>query len=377
MAVISMIQTFRFRLKDKHSAELNRQAHQVNFVWNYLNESQMRLWREKRKYFSYSTFCRMTAGSSTHVGLHAHTIQKICFQYEMSRRQHKKRWLKFRGKKSLGWVPFNQGCVKIDHIKKQFTFRGVTYSPMHWREMPKDKIPRVGCFGRDRLGRWYINIPFDVSDEICSQAPKNAVGIDLGLMDFAALSTGKKIKSARYFRAEEFRIKNAQRARKYKLMRKLSLRITNKRKDFLHKLSAQIAISNDMIFVGDVSSEKLARTHLSKSIADSGWSTFRRMLSYKAIRHGGVMVEVDERMTSQTCSCCGALPDERPAGIAGLGIREWTCGGCGASHDRDVNAARNILARGLASLEEGAAQMRSSQYNHEFRDCVRMPTSLT
>lgn len=93
----------------------------------------------------------------------------------------------------------------------------------------------------------------------------------------------------------------------------------------------------------------------------------RKQLSYKAMRHKGRMIEVDERMTTQVCSACGATPQGRPEGIAGLGIREWTCSECGAVHDRDVNAARNILRLGQQSLVEGAARMRSCQMLKERR----------
>ena len=84
---------------------------------------------------------------------------------------------------------------------------------------------------------------------------------------------------------------------------------------------------------------------MAKSVLDAGWSTFRAMLAYKSAGY----VEVDERFTTQTCSSCGALPPERPKGIAGLGMREWCCSDCGATHDRDVNAARNILALGRSA----------------------------
>lgn len=117
-------------------------------------------------------------------------------------------------------------------------------------------------------------------------------------------------------------------------------------RDHLHKLSTYIARSHRAIFVGNVSSSQLARTRLSKSVLDASWSAFRNQLRYKASRHGGVYLEVDERFTTQTCSSCGALPPERPRGIAGLGIRVWECSACGEIHDRDVNAAQNILKLG-------------------------------
>ena len=131
-------------------------------------------------------------------------------------------------------------------------------------------------------------------------------------------------------------------------------KIANRRKDFLHKVSAEIAKSYGTIVVGNVSSEKLAQTRMAKSVNDAGWSMLRNMLSYKAIRHGGSYIAADERMSTQTCSVCGSLPSSRPRGIAGLGIREWRCCDCGTVHDRDVNAARNILRVGLGTLAEGA-----------------------
>jgi len=94
--------------------------------------------------------------------------------------------------------------------------------------------------------------------------------------------------------------------------------------------------------VGNVNSAGLAKTKFAKSVYDVSWSSIRGMLRYKSIAKGAWYEEVDEKFTTQTCSHCGALPDERPKGIAGLGIRQWTCSGCGTEHDRDVNAAKNI-----------------------------------
>jgi transposase len=92
---------------------------------------------------------------------------------------------------------------------------------------------------------------------------------------------------------------------------------------------------------------------MAKSVLDAGWSSFRQKLAYKAVRHGAWFDEVSERLTTQICSHCGAMPDERPKGIADLGIREWACGSCGSKHDRDTNAAVNILRRGRATLAVG------------------------
>ena len=157
-----------------------------------------------------------------------------------------------------------------------------------------------------------------------------------------------------FARRTESRIGVAQRANKKRQARALHAKVRNQRKDHLHKASAALAREYGLIVVGDVSPSKLAKTRMAKSVLDAGWSDFKKMLSYKAIRHGGKVIEVSEAYTSQTCSTCGALPEGRPRGIAGLEIRQWECGGCGAVHDRDVNAALNIARLGQQSLAEGA-----------------------
>ena len=342
--------TLKFRLRDKHASGLNRQARAVSFVWNYVNEMQQKAARSGRKWLTAVDLQRLTAGASKELDLHAHTIQKVCQQYDRSRKQHRKAWLKFRGRKSLGWVPFNQGHVRAIAPGK-FKFRGVIYETMHWRDIPGGAVIHAGSFNQDARGRWYVNIPVEMPKR--EIAPHSVVGVDLGLKDLATLSTGEKIEAPRYYRKLEAKLGNAQRARKKRLVRAIAAKIANARKDYLHKASTRIALAHSVIVVGNVSSSKLARTRMAKSVLDAGWSTLRNQLSYKAMRHGGTYIEVNEAYTSQTCSTCGATPEGRPKGIAGLEIRKWECGGCGAIHDRDVNAALNIARRGLATLAEG------------------------
>ena len=343
----------RLRLRDKHARELCRQARAVNFVWNYCNETQQKAVRTHRKWLTAVDLQRLTAGASKELNLHAHTIQKVCQQYDRSRKQHKKAWLRFRGRKSLGWVPFNQGHVTVAEPGK-IKFRGVTYETMHWRELPEGTVVHAGSFNQDSAGHWYINMPVEFAADTFAKSGEAVVGIDLGLKDIATLSTGEKIENPRHFAKHAEHYGKAQRANKKRLARNIAAKIANCRKDHLHKASARIALAHGVIFVGNVSSRKLARTRMAKSVLDAGWSTLRTQLTYKAMRHGGRCIEVDERMSTQVCSACGALPEGRPKGIADLGIRQWECGDCGAAHDRDVNAARNIARRGLATLAEGA-----------------------
>ena len=107
------------------------------------------------------------------------------------------------------------------------------------------------------------------------------------------------------------------------------------------------------VVVGDVSSTKRAKTKMAKSVYDAGWGQLMGMLRYKSIAKGAAYREVHEAYSSQLCSACGTLPESRPRGIAQLGIKAWVCSNCGQGHDRDINAARNILALGCERPVEG------------------------
>lgn len=343
--------TLKFRLRDRHSRELSRQTRAVNFVWNYLNETQRKAVTSGRAWLTAFDLQKLTNGSSAELGIHAHTIQRICRVYDDVRKAKKRPWLRWRGKRSLGWVPFNTGHVTFDGAV--FKFRGETYAPMHLREVIQAGMKiSAGSFNQDARGRWYLNVP--VAQAVSPTHDGPSVGVDLGLKDLAVLSDGATVKAPRLYRASEERLATAQRARKTKRAKSIHAKIANRRKDFLHKASAKIAKSYGLVVVGDVSPTKIAKSPFAKSSLDAGWGTLKTMLAYKTIRYGGRMIEVSEAFSSQICSACGSLPSSRPRGIADLGIRDWTCSDCGAAHSRDVNAARNILRSGLATLVEGA-----------------------
>lgn len=145
----------------------------------------------------------------------------------------------------------------------------------------------------------------------------------------------------------------AQRANKKKQVRNLHAKIANSRRDHLQKASTELVRDNAMIVIGNLNASKLIKTKMAKSVLDSGFSVFRTMLKYKCENAGVWFEEVNEAYTTQTCSCCGAITDSSPKGRAGLGIREWTCSACNTTHDRDVNAAKNILRIGRDTLAGG------------------------
>lgn len=341
--------TYQYRVKDKHAGRLVSQARAVNFVWNYCNETQQKAVRNGRKWLSGYDLWKLVAGATKEgLDLHSHSAMRVCLQYDTSRRQHNKPWLRWRSHKSLGWVPFNTRHVA--HRDGRFIFRGKRYEVWLHRPLPDGAKIGAGSFSQDSRGHWYINCRVEVAE--ATEAPLKYVGIDLGLKDLATLSTGEKIKAPQFYRRSEAKLAAAQQRRKNKRARSIQTKVANRRKDFLHKASSKIANEYGLVVIGDVSPSTLSQTSMAKSVLDASWSRFKDMLSWKLrLRSGGMLLEVSERLTTQTCSECGSLPPSRPRGIAGLSKRVWRCDDCGTEHDRDHNAARNILRIGLDTLK--------------------------
>lgn len=346
-----MILVYRYRVKSLNGL-LNRQAMACNFVWNYCNDRQKDALRYGRKWLTGFDLNSLTAGGGKEIGLHSGTVNAVCEQYAKSRSQKKRPYLRYRGKKSLAWVPLKGRDLKREG--DAFRFAGNTFRVFNSRSLPDGKIKDGANFSRDSKGNWFLNIVVEV-ETIASGArqPIRGVGIDLGLKDFATLSTGEKIEAQRIYRDAEHALATAQKANKKRQVKAIHAKISQRRNDFHHQLSTRLVRDFDYIAVGDVHAAGLAKTNMAKSVLDAGWSTFRNMLAYKAIKHGAWYEEVNESFTTQTCSSCGSLPQSRPKGIAGLGIREWECSDCGSVHDRDTNAAINILRRGRATLAVG------------------------
>jgi IS605 OrfB family transposase len=240
----------------------------------------------------------------------------------------------------LGWVPFIRRAIKVEgvhivYLKRKFYF---------WKSRELGGNLKSGCFTQDARGRWYVAFQCEVAEKL--PTGNGEIGIDLGLKRLATCHNGSVIPALQHYRRYQTALGIAQRASNKRQVRAIHAKIANARRHNLHGWSTRIARDNELIVVGDVNAGQLARTRMAKSVLDAGWSMFRNQLRYKASRHGARYVEVDERWTSQTCSCCRVIPDSSPKGMSTLGVRHWVCSGCGASHDRDVNAALNILLVG-------------------------------
>lgn len=330
---------YRYRVKSLNGF-LNQQAKAVNFVWNFCNNTQKFAIKWNKRWPTGFDLNKLTAGSSAFINLHSGTINAICEQYVKSRSQKKRPYLRYRGKRSLGWVPFKGRDIRTNG--DTFYFYRHAFRVFYSRQLPSGKIHDGSCFSRDSKGNWFLNLVIEVEEPI-ARTVHSGIGIDLGLKDFATLSNGDKIKNPRYYRRLEEKLGKVQRARKRSQVTAIQAKIANQRRDFLHKESTRIVRQFDYIAVGNVSSSKLIKTNMAKSVTDASWSSFRQMLRYKAIMHGAWFEEVDESFTSRICSSCGC--ETGPKGIADIGIRDWVCSECGTHHDRDTNSAINILLR--------------------------------
>jgi len=206
---------------------------------------------------------------------------------------------------------------------------------------------------KDAAGRYFASFVIEAAAEPLPPSGTET-GIDLGLTHFAVLSDGRKVANPRFLRRAERKLRTAQQALSRKAkgssnlgkarigVARVHARVADARRDWLHKESTRIIRDSQAVYVEDLCVAGLGRTRLAKSVHDAGWSAFVHMLEYKAARHGRTFARTSRfEPTSQVCSACGTNDGPKP-----LGVRTWTCAACGTVHDRDLNAARNILALG-------------------------------
>lgn len=346
-----MIKTLRVRVKDKHIKVLNRMAKSVNFVWNYINDISSRSIRERGVFLSEYDIAEYTKGGSKELDIPAQTIQQIGKEYVTRRKQFNKRQLRWRKSKgigrSLGWVPFTNQLIKLKDGKVKFN--GVLYDLWDHYGFKNYKL-KAGNFNEDSKGRWYFNVAVEV-DSVKSTGLE-LVGIDLGCKDAAVSSTGLNLDGG-WYRELESKLKIAQKANKKDRVRSVHLKIKNRRKDAIHKFTSSLVSSSAAIFIGNISSQKLVKTRMAKSVLDASWGQIKSTLEYKCANAGVIFEVINEAYSTQTCSGCGIIPDSSPKGRTGLRIRQWICSECGAEHDRDINASKNIAAAGHRRLAEG------------------------
>lgn len=325
----------------------------VNRIWNNANELQIKAFKtEGEKWPSGFDLDKITAGWCKPLRIPAVTVQSVNQEYTQKRAQFKKPYLNWRSnRKSLTWIPFKASSLKINRETGQTRFNGLELDL--WYSRPLEGVIKSGSINSDSRGRLYLNIVCEIPNFV-GPIQENPVGVDLGLKSIATLSDGTSYRAQRYFRKQQRRLACAQRAGKKKQIRNIHAKISNQRKDFNHKVSTEITNKYSHIYVGDVSSTDIIQKKtlgMAKSVYDASWFQLKTFLSYKALAKGKICQRVSEKWSTQTCSECGSISKASPKGKAGLIIREWICPDCGTSHDRDINAAKNILRSGHRSLQ--------------------------
>lgn len=369
--VVKRAYRYRFYPSPEQADLLNRTFGCVRYVYNRALAERSRAWTQEQERVTFAGTCRMlTQWKADPETAWLYEVSNVALQQGLQHLQQ-------------GFVNFWGKHAKYPQFKSKrkskasatFTTSGFRYrngqiflakmdAPLdiRWsRPLPDGAEPSTVTVSRDAAARWHISI---LVEETVRQHPAadTAVGIDVGITSLLTLSTGEKIANPRHERRDRERLAKAQRAmarkakgskNQEKARRKVArvyAKITDRRTDNLHKLSTRIIRESQTVIIEDLFVRNMVKNHsLARAISDASWSEFRRQLEYKADWHGRTVIAVDRFYpSSKTCSACGVIAAKMP-----LSVREWECASCGAAHDRDVNAARNVLAEGLSVIACG------------------------
>ncbi|MGV0029276.1 RNA-guided endonuclease InsQ/TnpB family protein [Phormidesmis priestleyi] len=268
----------------------------------------------------------------------------------------------FKKKRNGGSAEFTKSALKW-HDGQLFLAKCLEPLHIRWSQtLPEGIEPSTVTVKLSPSGRWTVSLLTDVEIEPLPESP-NQVGVDLGITSLIALSTGEKVANPKGFKAKRAKLRKVQKAlsrkqkgsnNRYKArlkVAKVHAEISDARKDFLHKLTTRLVRENQTIAVEDLAVKNMVKNRkLSLAIRDASWGELVRQLEYKCDWYGRTLVKIDRWFpSSKRCGNCGHIVDRLP-----LNIREWDCPKCGTRHDRDVNAANNILAAGLAVKVCGA-----------------------
>jgi len=231
--------------------------------------------------------------------------------------------------------------------------------PLPVGSLPYD--PTTITISKDAAGRYFISFSIKI-EPVAFPKTGRSVGLDLGLTHALITSHGQKFDNPRYYRSSIARLRREQKALSRKQPRsnnrrkqrrkvaRLHARIADMRRDWSHKLTTDLVRRYDLIAIESLNVKGMVKNHnLAQAISDVSWGEIKRQLRYKALWYGKQFVEISQwEPTSKTCSTCGQKRHSLT-----LSVRDWVCDGCGAVHDRDVNAAVNVQAAGLAVLASG------------------------
>jgi putative transposase len=262
----------------------------------------------------------------------------------------------FKKKLNGGSAEFTKSAFRFKD-GQVFLAKSTEVLPIRWsRLLPEGTEPSTITVKLSPSGRWSVSLLVDTEIEPLPESA-HSIGIDLGITSLVVLSTGEKVSNPKGFKAKRAKLRRVQKALSHKQkgsnnrykarlkVAKVHEQISDARKDFLHKLTTQLVRENQTIVVEDLAVKNMVKNHkLALAISDASWGELVRQLEYKCDWYGRNFVKIDRWFpSSKRCGHCGHIVETLP-----LNIRAWDCPSCGAKHDRDINAAKNILAAGLA-----------------------------
>ena len=356
---------FRFYPTPEQELNLAKTFGCARFAYNYMLRLRTDAWMQRQERIGYhETSAALTALKKQPEYAWLNEVSSVPVQQSLRHLQSafanffakRASYPQFKRKNGHQSAEYTTSAFKWDGSTLRIAKMDAALNIRFSRTIPKAAKVTTVTVSKDCSGRYFVSML--CTDEIQAKAPVSAkVGIDLGLSHFAILSTGEKIAAPNTFRKNEEKLAKLQRKlakktkgsanrKKAKLkVAKLHAKIADSRKDFLHKLSTRLVNENQVIAIETLAVSNMQKNHnLAKSIADASWSEFVRQLEYKSLWYGRELVGIDRWYpSSKRCSDCGHTVKKMP-----LSVREWTCQECGTIHDRDINAARNVLAAGLA-----------------------------
>jgi putative transposase len=347
---------------------LNRTFGCVRVVWNRTLAGRRARWHRERRGTSYAETDRALTTMKKDAALaFLNEVSSVPLQQAL-RHQHKAFSAFFAKRARYPRFKSRAGRQAAHYIRSAFSLRsGVlqlakTAAPLRfiwtWPDIDVTALdPAMVIVSREPDGRWYVTFTADTDAPATLPVTGRAVGVDLGVRDFAVTSDARRIANPRHLQRRARNLARYQRRlarcqpgsrNRRKAAAKVARahrKVRNARQDFLHRASTRLVQQNDIIVIEDLNVTGMVRNRrLARAISDCGWGEFRRQLTYKCQRYGRELVVISRWYpSSKTCSVCGHLLTELP-----LAARHWMCPSCRTRHDRDINAAKNILAVGLA-----------------------------
>ncbi len=370
---------YRFYPTDAQAAELSRTFGCVRKVYNMALAARTEAWARQERINYNATSAMLTAWKKTGELAYLNEVSSVPLQQALRHLQtaftnffgKRAKYPRFKSrKKSRKSAEYTTSAFRFQNGELRLAKMSDPLDIVWSRPLPEGVSPSTVTVSQDAARRWFVSMLCDDPGIKPLPATDKAVGIDAGLDHLLTLSTGEKIANPRHERRDRVALAKAQRglAKKEKgsanramarcKVTKIHARIADRRRDALHKITTRLVRENQTLVIEDLTVRNMVRNRkLARAISDAAWSQFRSMLEYKAQWYGREVIAVDRWFpSSKLCSVCGTLQDKMP-----LSVRTWTCN-CGAVHDRDVNAAKNLLAAGraVAACGAGVRPQRSS-----------------